>query len=116
VLSTTTRLVVGIVAVILLIAGLGLIAVGPVAGVSGFWVTITGAALLISLAVERNRYRSEDADRSFEPVGPGGGEPGTDLEPRFRPTDETFVDPTSGHRMRVFLDRRTGERRYVADA
>ena len=54
---------------------LGLIAVGPVAGVSGFWVTLIGAALLISLAIERSRYRSEDADRSFEPVGPGGGEP-----------------------------------------
>jgi hypothetical protein len=115
-LSTTTRLVVGIVAVVLLVAGLGLVAFGPVAGVSGFWVTVTGAALLISLAVERNRYRSEDADRAFEPVGPGGGEPGRDLEPRFRPTDESFVDPTSGLRMRVYLDRRTGERRYVADA
>jgi hypothetical protein len=116
VLSTSTRLVVGIVSVVLLIAGLGLIAVGPVAGVSGFWVTLTGAALLISLAVERNRYRSDDADRSFEPVGPGGGEPSFDLEPRFRPTDETFVDPTTNLRMRVYLDRRTGERRYVADA
>ena len=115
-LSTTTRLAVGVVAILLLIAGLGLIAVGPVAGVSGFWVTLMGAALLISLAIERNRYRSEETDRSFEPVGPGGGEPSSDLEPRFRPTEETFVDPTSGHRMRVYLDRRTGERRYVADA
>jgi hypothetical protein len=124
VLSTTSRLLVGVVAIVLLIAGLGLIAMGPVAGVSGFWVTVVGAALLISLAIERNRYRSDEADRSFEPVGPGGGEPvgpgggapGNELEPRFRPTEETFVDPTSGHRMRVYLDRRTGERRYVAEA
>jgi hypothetical protein len=123
-LSSTSRLVVAAIAIVLLIIGFGLIAMGPVAGVSGFWVTIVGAALLISLAIERSRYRSEEADRSFEPVGPGGGEPvgpdggkpGDHLEPRFRPTDETFVDPTSGHRMRVYLDRRTGERRYVAEA
>jgi hypothetical protein len=116
VLSSTSRLLLGAVAILMLIAGLGLIATGPVVGVSGFWVTIVGAALLISLAIERNRYRSEEADRSFEPVGPGGGEPGNELEPRFRPTDETFVDPTSGHRMRVYVDGRTGERRYVAEA
>ncbi|HEX5825305.1 MAG TPA: hypothetical protein VFY18_12685 [Candidatus Limnocylindrales bacterium] len=115
-LSSTTRLVVGIVAVVLMVAGLGLIAIGPTAGVSGFWLTVTGAAVLVSLAIERNRYRSEEADSTFEPVGPGGGEPRNDLEGRFRPTDETFVDPTSGHRMRVYLDRRTGERRYVAEA
>jgi hypothetical protein len=115
-LSSTSRLLLGVVAVVLLIAGLGLIATGPVLGISGFWVTVVGAALLISLAFERNRYRSEEADRSFEPVGPGGGEPGKELEPRFRPTDETFIDPTSGHRMRVYLDGRTGERRYVAEA
>jgi hypothetical protein len=116
VLSSTSRLLLGAVAILMLIAGLGLIATGPVVGVSGFWVTIVGAALLISLAIERNRYRSEEADRSFEPVGPGGGEPGNELEPRFRPTDETFVDPTSGHRMRVYVDGRTGERRYVAES
>ena len=122
-LSATTRVLIGVVAIVLLFAGLGMIALGPVAGISGFWVTLVGAALLVSLAIERNRYRSEEADRSFEPVGPGGGEPGgpgggqpgSQLEPRFRPTEETFVDPTSGHRMRVYLDRRTGERRYVAE-
>jgi hypothetical protein len=115
-LSTTTRLLIGIAAVLLIVVGLGLTAVGPVVGVSGFWLTVTGAALLVALAIERNRYRSEAAEGSSEPVGPGGGEPTDQLEPRFRPTDETFVDPTSGHRMRVYLDRRTGERRYVAEA
>ena len=123
-LSTTTRLLIGILAILLVVVGLGLTAVGPVVGVSGFWLTVTGAALLVALAIERNRYRSEEAEHSSEPVGPGGGEPvgpdggkpGDHLEPRFRPTDETFVDPTSGHRMRVYLDRRTGERRYVAEA
>ena len=37
------------------------------------------------------------------------------LEPRFRPTDEVFIDPTSGRKMRVWLDPRSGERRYRAD-
>ncbi len=50
------------------------------------------------------------------PVGPGGGEPlDAAMEPRFTSTDEVFVDPTSGHRMRVFLDPGTGERRYRAE-
>jgi hypothetical protein len=115
-LSTSTRLLVGIIASLMLVGGLGLIAVWPVSGVNGLWLTVTGAVLLIALVIERNRYRSEDADRSMEPVGPGGGEPSGDLERRFQPTDERFVDPTSGHQMRVYLDRRTGERRYVAEA
>ena len=42
-------------------------------------------------------------------------EPAGAIEPRFRPTDETFVDPTTGHQMRVHADPRTGERRYVAE-
>jgi hypothetical protein len=71
--------------------------------------------ILVALAIERNRYRSEAAERTFEPVGPGGGEPEGQLEPRFRRTDETFVDPTSGVAMRVFVDRSTGDRRYVAE-
>jgi len=37
------------------------------------------------------------------------------LEPRFGSTEEMFIDPVSGRRMRVFLDARTGERRYRAD-
>ncbi len=49
-------------------------------------------------------------------VGPGDGEPpDATLEPRFRPTDEVFMDPTSGRKMRVWLDPRSGERRYRAE-
>jgi hypothetical protein len=33
----------------------------------------------------------------------------------FRPTDELFIDPTSGARLRVYLDPTTGERRYYAE-
>ena len=37
------------------------------------------------------------------------------LEPRFQPTAEVFVDPTTHVRMRVFVDPVTGERRYVPE-
>jgi hypothetical protein len=105
----------------ILAAGLGLLMLlggliaAPFAGLAGIWSTILGAGILIALAVERNRYRSEAADRALDPYGPGGGEPAGTLDPRFRPTPEVFVDPTSRKRMRVYLDNRSGERRYVAE-
>jgi hypothetical protein len=114
-LSTTTRTIVAIVAVLMLLGGVALIATGAEAAFSGLWLVVVGAAALVVLAIERNRYRSEAAEEGPEPVGPGGGEPVGVIEPRFRPTDESFVDPTTGHRMRVFVDPRSGERRYVAE-
>ena len=115
-LGLTTRVVAAAIATLLITAGLGLLSIGGggVVG-SGLFYVIAGAVILIALAIERNRYRSEAAERSFEPVGPGGGEPEGQLEPRFRRSDETFVDPTSGVTMRVFVDRSTGDRRYVAE-
>ncbi|HEY3164273.1 MAG TPA: hypothetical protein VGJ71_07925 [Candidatus Limnocylindrales bacterium] len=115
-LSATTRIAVAGVATLVLLSGLGLIALGGASAISGLWAVIAGAAILVALAIERNRYRSEAAEGSFEGTGPGGGEPSETLEPRFRRTDETFVDPTTGVRMRVFVDRTTGERRYVAES
>jgi hypothetical protein len=82
---------------------------------AGIGPLIMGGGGLIAIVLERHRYRSEAADRSNEPVGPGGGEPAV-LPPQFTSTDERFIDPTSGRVMRVFLDERTGERRYRADA
>jgi hypothetical protein len=112
-LSSTTRLAIGVVGVVLAFAGLAATAGG--AGISGLWATAMGAALIVAVVIERQRYRSEAADRTFEPSGPGGGEPPGSIEPRFRPTDELFVDPTTSHLMRVHIDPRTGERRYVAE-
>jgi hypothetical protein len=112
VLTGIVRIVVAIVAAVMILGGLGVTAMG---GLAGLWSTVVGAAMLILLVVERNRYRSEAADRAFEPVGRGGGEPTTALEARFRPTPETFVDPTTSRRMRVYLDGATGDRRYVAE-
>ncbi|HEV7810453.1 MAG TPA: hypothetical protein VGO64_07630 [Candidatus Limnocylindrales bacterium] len=111
-LTPTVRVLAAILAVLMLVGGL---IAAPFAGLSGIWATVVGAAILIALAVERNRYRSDASDRSFEAVGPGGGEPSGTLDPRFRPTPETFVDPTTGRRMRVHVDSRAGERRYVAE-
>jgi hypothetical protein len=115
-LGVTTRVAAAAIAVLLIFGGLGLLSIGGggVVG-SGLLYVIAGAVILIALAIERNRYRSEDAERSFEAVGPGGGEPAGPLESRFRRTDETFIDPTTGVTMLVFVDRTTGDRRYVAD-
>ena len=113
-LSTTTRVVIGLIGTLLVLAGLGLVGTGSLGG-TGLWLTVIGAGIVVAVVIERQRYRSEDADRTFEPIGPGGGEPPGSIEPRFRPTDELFVDPTTGHRMRVHVDPRTGERRYVAE-
>jgi hypothetical protein len=101
--------------VLLMVAGLITLTV-PFAGVpTGLWLVFTGGVLTVAAVLERTRYRSEAAERTRELPGPGGGE--TDpVEPRFRPTDEVFIDPTTGRRMRVLSDPRTGERRYVAEA
>ena len=101
----------------MLVGGLALIGLTGGAGtISGFWLGAIGMAFIVAALIERVRYRSEATDRSGPPTGPAGGEPpGTQLEPRFRRSDEVFVDPTSGHRMRVWLDSSSGERRYVPE-
>jgi len=111
-LTPTVRIVAAGFALLLMLGGL---IATPFAGIGGLWTTLAGAVILIALVIERNRYRSEAADRSFDATGPGGGEPSGTLDPRFRPTNELFVDPTTRRRMRVYLDNRSGERRYVAE-
>jgi hypothetical protein len=97
-------------------AGLAAVAEGGANGVTGLWLVVIGIVLIVVAVVERFRYRSEVADRSGLPIGPGGGEPTSQpLEGRFRRTSEIFVDPTSDRRMRVWLDEATGERRYRAE-
>jgi hypothetical protein len=115
VLGATTRVIVAAAATLMLVGGLLLVSTGVDGAISGLWLVIVGAVLLIALAIERNRYRSEAAEGSFEAAGPGGGEPTGALDPRFRRTDESFIDPTTGVTMRVFVDRSTGERRYVGE-
>ena len=111
------RLVVAGFGLLLLFGGIAIVALGgPGAFLFGAATFGMGAVMLIGAAVERMRYRSEAAERGNAPHGPGGGEPpDVPIEVRFQRTGEVFTDPTSGTRMRVFLDPRTGERRYVAE-
>jgi hypothetical protein len=92
------------------------ISAGPAAIPAGLWAVILGGVLLLGIAFERTRYRSEAAERQSASPGPGGGEAAdAPLEPRFRRTDEIFIDPTTSLRMRVYLDSSTGERRYRSE-
>jgi hypothetical protein len=100
-----------------MLAGLGAIVAVQGAGVApGLQMVAFGALVVVAVAIERNRYRSAAAERTNEATGPGGGEPkGAGLDPRFRPTAEVFIDPTTNQRMRVVIDPASGERRYVAE-
>lgn len=98
------------------LSGLASIGIDGAAGAAAVWLVVVGMILIVAAIIERRRYRSETAERSGLPIGPGGGEPtGEPLEPRFRRTEEAFVDPTSGQQMRVWLDPQSGERRYRAE-
>jgi hypothetical protein len=108
------RVVVGIASMLCIVAGLGVIALGGDAALSGLWFVALGAAGLVAVAFERTRYRSEAAERSGEEPGIGGIDDGPP-DARFRPTDERFVDPTTRQHVRVWVDQATGERRYRLD-
>ena len=108
----SVRVVVGLLGIGLILGGL--VGITTATWVDGLWAIVAGAVVLVAVVLERSRYRSEAAERSDAAPGPGGGEPSAPLAP-FRPTDEVFVDPTSGQRLRVYLDPATGERRYHAE-
>ena len=110
------RLLILIIGVFLAVTGLGIIAAGLPMASSGIWLVMIGLALTVGAIIERSRYRSDEAERSAAPHGPGGGEPiDQPIDPRFRPTEERFEDPTTRQRMRVYADPTSGERRYVAE-
>jgi hypothetical protein len=106
-----------VIGIVLMLAGLLAIMAVPALGTfGGLELVAIGAFLVLVVVFERQRYRSASAEGTNAPPGPGGGEPlGGPLEPRFRPTAEVFIDPTTGHRMRVVVDPANGERRYVAE-
>jgi len=101
-------------AALLFLGGLTAVSLGGSAAVSGALAIAIAAAIMIVAVLQRSRYRSDAAERSDASAGPGGGEVGP-MDPRFVPTGEVFGDPTSGRVMRVFVDPRTGERRYRAE-
>ena len=97
---------------LLILGGFAAIAVGGWVGLWGLWLVVGGLVIVAAILLERRRYRSVAAEVGPEPPGPGGGEP---LEPRFSPTTERFVDPTTGLTMVVWVDKASGDRRYRAD-
>lgn len=110
-LPTVRALIFGI-AVLVFVGGLIGAVAGEVAG--GLWAMVIGAVGMLAVVFERQRYRSQTAEHGPPVTGPGGGEPDPPAPP-FRPTEERFVDPTSGRWMRVYVDPGSGERRYHAE-
>jgi hypothetical protein len=112
-MAPVVRALVAAVAALMLLGGLGLVVGGEAPG--GLWLIAVGAVGLVAVGFERSRYRSVAAERTAAEPGPGGGEPGVPEAP-FRVTDEVFVDPSTGRRMRVWVNPETGERRYHAES
>jgi hypothetical protein len=110
------RVLLGGFGLLFILAGIATAAVtGPGGSImSALFLFVPGVVMIAAVVLERTRYRSLRAERAGDGPGPGGGEPGAP-EPRFRPTDERFVDPTTHVAMRVWLDPATGERRYVPE-
>ncbi|MGH2464588.1 MAG: hypothetical protein ACRDGI_03940 [Candidatus Limnocylindrales bacterium] len=108
------RVILAFVGGVTILVGLGLIVTDGDRS-TGLFTILIGAAVLIAVVYERSRYRSVEADLRNDAPGPGGGEPVGALPPGFRATTEVFVDPSSGRRMRVYLQPATGDRRYMAE-
>ena len=113
---TALRILILAFGVLLVLGGFAAIAAGGWLIWMGFWCVLGGLVIVGAVLLERRRYRSAAAEAGTELPGPGGGEPLDEpLEPRFSPTNERFVDPTTGHAMRVWVDAASGERRYRAE-
>ena len=113
--ASLIRVLLGVVGALLLIGGVALAFTGGAALLlPTIWMIGSGAVLVIVALIEITRYRSQAAEGGHFQPGPGGGET-VAPEPRFRRTEEVFIDPTTARTMRVFADPSTGERRYVAE-
>jgi hypothetical protein len=93
------RIAIGAFGVLAAIGGVVAVSVGePLAGA---WALVGGGVLIVAALFEVTRYGpSEEATRTHD---------------RFEPTNEVFVDPTTGERIRVWFDPKTGYRRYEPD-
>jgi hypothetical protein len=112
-LNQTIRVLTFGLGALLFLGGVVVLGVGG-ATIAGLETVALAAAMMIAAVLQRSGYRSEAAERSNEAPGPGGGESGP-MDPRFAPTREVFIDPTSHLLMRVYEDPRTSERRYRAE-
>jgi hypothetical protein len=113
---TLARGLIGGLGVLLLLGGIGVAAVTGPGGslMAALTLFIPGAVMIVAVLLERTRYRSLHAERSGDLHGPGGGETSRP-DGRFRPTEERFLDPTTGVPLRVWVDPASGERRYVPE-
>ena len=76
-------------------------ALAVAAGAAGLWVVIVWAAIIAAgVAFERFRYKP------LKHGTPGRG---------WEKTGERFLDEESGKLVTVYIERRTGERQYIAD-
>ena len=66
----------------------------------GFVVAFWGAVVVLSIVYERFRYKP------LEAASPGPG---------WTKTSERFIDDETGQSVTVWLDPKTGERKYVRD-
>jgi hypothetical protein len=92
------RLIIGVLAGLLFVGGLGGAISGLVPAPSALWTMAVGAVGVIVIALERMRY--------------GSGSEAADGGSGMQPTDEVFVDPTTGQRTRVWIDPASGQRTY----
>jgi hypothetical protein len=114
--ATGIRGLVLVIGALAAVGGLVAIGAGGAAAIGGVYALVIGIVMIIAALLERSRYRSSHAERTQDAPGPGGGEPiDRPMEPRFRRTDERFIDPTTRREMRVWLDPDSGERRYRAE-
>jgi hypothetical protein len=110
------RAVLGVIGLVVALSGLYGLSLGGQEAFAGAWGVIVGLALVAVALLEVRRYRSEAAEQTQAPLGPGAGETSdAPLDPRFQPTAEVFIDPSTRRTMRVLIDPATGERRYVAE-
>ena len=111
---TIARGLIGGLGVLLILGGIAVAAIAGPGGdlFSALFLFVPGAIIVAAVILERTRYRSLHAELTGDAHGAGGGETHPP-EPRFRPTEERFVDPTTGVPMQVWTDPATGERRYV---
>ena len=94
------RLVIGAGGALLVALGLVLLASGGILSWSGIQLVILGSLGVMIAPFERRRYqtRRDEVDRQ-----------------QLLPTDERFIDPSTGERTRVWINPASGERSYLPD-
>jgi hypothetical protein len=86
-----------VIGVLFLTAGITLFSVQPAVFIPAAYATFIGGILICGIILERWRYRK----------------PSKDVPDGWQETTESFLDPLTGKRLRVFYHAETGERKYV---